>query len=85
MWDVYENAIYTLMIVYTFQNLQIIDLKDIMGKSHDPWLHMDRSIMREEKHSVKIFFFFFFFLEILLWVATYVIDNLGLNVNYKKS
>ena len=59
MWDVYENAIYTLMIVYTFQNLQIIDLKDIMGKSHDPWLHMDRSIMREEKHSVKIFFFFF--------------------------
>ena len=84
MWDVYENAIYTLMIVYTFQNLQIIDLKDIMGKSHDLWLHMDRSIMREEKHSVKIFFFFFF-LEILLRVATYVIDNLGLNVNYKKS
>ena len=80
MWDVYENAIYTLMIVYTFQNLQIIDLKDIMGKSHDLWLHMDRSIMREEKHSVKILF-----LEILLRVATYVIDNLGLNVNYKKS
>ena len=80
MWDVYENAIYTLMIVYTFQNLQIIDLKDIMGKSHDLWLHMDRSIMREEKHSVKIFF-----LEILLRVATYVIDNLGLSVNCKKS
>ena len=59
MWDVYENAIYTLMIVYTFQNLQIIDLKDIMGKSHDLWLHMDRSIMREEKHSVKIFFWRF--------------------------
>ena len=80
MWDVYENAMYTLMIVYTFQNLQIIDLKDIMGKSHDLWLHMDRSIMREEKHSVKIFF-----LEILLRVATYVIDNLGLSVNCKKS
>ena len=80
MWDVYENAMYTLMIVYTFQNLQIIDLKDIMGKSHDLWLHMDRSIMREEKHSVKIFF-----LEILLRVATYIIDNLGLSVNCKKS
>ena len=80
MWDVYENAIYTLMVVYTFQNLQIIDLKDIMGKSHDLWLHMDRSIMREEKHSVKILF-----LEILLRVSTYVIDNLGLSVNCKKS
>ena len=80
MWDLYENATYTLMIVYTFQNLQIIDLKDIMGKSHDLWLHMDRSIMREEKHSVKILF-----LEILLRVSTYVIDNLGLSVNCKKS
>ena len=54
------------MIVYTFQNLQIIDLKDIMGKSHDPWLHMDRSIMREEKHSVKIFFFWRYCYELPL-------------------